>query len=482
MRHAPLTPTITGAALACAFACAPSQPPALTVSLSGPSAPADGLSRVAVSARATGLDATAVVSFTLAGPGLLSATHARVQDGVATAEIFAPFESELTAGTAGATVTASAIVDELPVVGSAELSFTIPTGGPPVLLARATPDRVRAGSGEPIVLVIEGRRLTDAVVALAADSAAIELPQSITLTQDGALFHAEIEVLPPAEPTVVEVTVSGGGAPPVVIALHFIGDDDAAFDVTGTFAQVSYSVVEIGGLIFLDPDPQCVVAPSFGLVRVEQQGMQVTTTAELCDIAMPSVNVVLIGESRTWVDPSFVAAMNAAGGEVLTMEVGADGAFAPDVASLPPSVMGAELTGAGEALPTSADDPRVRDDDGDGHPGVTIHNSTQGDQYTVSRTRLLTMDGAVVDSDALDAVQTAATESVILNGGSGGLSPIITPMPSPSHLRRVDGRNGAPNIAARDGDPASVSCADVRAYAAELSAAAPGPDRATACQ
>ncbi|OGQ12483.1 MAG: hypothetical protein A2138_01680 [Deltaproteobacteria bacterium RBG_16_71_12] len=218
------------------------------------------------------------------------------------------------------------------------------------------------------------------------------------------------------------------------------------------------------------------------MVQVEQDGMRVTTTAEVCDIAMPTVNVVLIGESRTWVDPSFVAAMNSAGGDLLAMDVNADGSFAPDVASLPPSVMGASLDGPGDALPTSADDARVRDDDGDGHPGVTIHNSTQGDQYTVSRTRLLTMTGQVVGSDALDAVQTAETESVILNGGSGGLSPVITPMPSPSHLRRVDGRNGAPNIAARDGDAGTVSCADVRAYAAELAAAAPGPDAASACQ
>lgn len=461
--------------------CGPAQPASLSLSLSTPSAPADGLSRVAVSAHAAGMEPTTVVSFTIAGPGLLSATQARVIDGVASAEIYAPFEDELTAGASGATVTATSVVDELPVIGSAELEFTVPSGGAPVLLARAMPDRVRAGGDEPITLVIEGRRLTDATVALASDGNAVELPQSLTLEQEGALFHGELQVLPPAEPATVEVTVTGGGAPPAVIALRFIGEDEASFDVNGTFAQVSYSVVEIGGLVFLDPDPQCAVASSVALVHVEQQGLQVTTTAELCDIEMPTVNVWVIGASETTVDPSFVAAMNAAGGNTLTMEVNGDGSFAPDVASSPPTVMGAALDDPEQALPTSADDARVRDDDADGNPGVTIHNSTQGDQYTVSRTRLLATTGQVVDSDTVDAVQTADTESVILNGGSGGLSPVITPMPSPSHLRRVDGRNGAPNIAARDGDAGTVSCADVRAYAAELAAAAPGPDGAHAC-
>lgn len=479
MRHATLAITLT-APLVLAT-CSGSAPPALSLTLSQPRAPADGISQIRATVHATGLAPTSVVSFELAGPGLLSSTQVRVQDGQAEVDLYAPFEEELTAAVASATLSARAVALPEPVVASAAVDFTIPTGGAPVLRVRATPDRVRAGGAQPITLVVEGRRLTDATVALAVDNPAIVLPQTVTLEADGALLHGQLELPTPAEPTTVTVTVTGGGAPPASVTLRYTGEGEADYDVTGTFAQISYSVVEIGGLVFLDPDPQCVVAPSLSLVRVEQQGDQVTSTFELCDIQMPSVNVVLIGESRTWVDPSFVAAMNETDGAPLTMSIELDGSFAPDVASLPPSQLGVELANDSDAMPTSGDDPRVRDADGDGHPGVTVHNSTQGDQYTATRTRMRTMTGQVVGSDAIDGAQTATTESAIFNGGSGGLSPVITPKSSPFHMRRVDGRNGAPNIAPRDGDSSGVSCADVRAYAAELQAAAPGPDPAHAC-
>ncbi len=463
-------------------ACAPAPSAALDLTLSAASAPADGLSRVAVTAQVHGLGPAAVVSFALAGPGLLSSTQVRVDDGVAAVDIFAPFEEELSAGAAVATITATTIVEELPVAVDAALEFTIPEDGAPRLLARATPDRVRAGSAEPMLLVIEGRRLTDAVVALDDDNDAVELPQTLRLEQRGAVFIGELSITPPAEPATVEVRVSGGGAPPAVVTLRFYGDGEASFDLNGTFAQVSYSVVEIGGLIFLNPDPQCVQAPSLSLVRVEQAGMEMTTTAEVCDMRMPDVEVHFVGTSHSHVDPSFIRAINDAGVEALSAEVAVDGTFAPAVAALPPSVLGAVLSDPSGPLPTDPADPQVRDADGDGHPGVTVHNSTQGDQYTVSRSRLLALNGQVIDSDTIDAVQAALTDSVILNGDNGGLSPVITPMPSPTHLRRVDGRNGAPNIAQRDGDASSISCADVRAYAAELMAAAPPPNTATACQ
>ena len=291
----------------------------------------------------------------------------------------------------------------------------------------------------------------------------------------------QIEIAPPATPASVEVRVSGGGAPPVVVPVRFFGEGEASFDVNGTFAQVSYSVVQIGGLIFLNPDPQCVQAPSLALVHVEQVGMELTTTAEICDMRMPDVEVHLVGTSHSSVDPSFIRAMNDAGSEVLSVVLEGDGSFSPNVTALLPSVLGAVLDDPNDPLPTDPQDPRVRDADDDGHPGVTVHNSTQGDQYTVSRSRLVALDGQVLDSDAIDGVQAAQTDSVILNGDNGGLSPVITPMPSPTHLRRVDGRNGAPNIAQRDGDASSISCADVRAYAAELMAAAPPPNTATAC-
>lgn len=464
-------------------ACAPQADTRLALSASASSVPADGLSRIHVSADLGGAAQATVLQLELAGPGLLSSTQVPVSAGRAEVDVYAPFEAELSAGDVASTLTARAQVDELAISGSVSLGFTVPTTGAPLLSARPVPDRVRAGSAEPMVLLIDGRRLTDGVVTLSADPPLPELPATLELQQNGAAFHAEIEIPAPAEPTTVRVEIAGGGAAPVEAVLHFIGEDDAAFDVSGTFAQVSYSVMKIGGLFFLDPDPQCLVAPTLSLLRQTQDGSVVSLETEVCDIQIPTVNLVWpLGASRTWVDPSFIAAINRRAGAPLVATLAGDGTLTPDAASLNvKGTLGVEL-GDDEALPTDGADPRVVDHDGDGHPGVTIHNDKQGDQYTASRQWTTELLAAATSSDAVDGTQDGESESSVFNGGDGGLAPTIENFPSAWHARRVDGRNGSVNIALRDGDGASISCADVKAYAAELLAAAPGPDPERACQ
>ncbi len=451
-------------------------------------APADGITEVTLRASLAGAPAGAVVTFTIDGPGLLTKTNAAVEQGVATVELYAPFESDLGgAATVTSTVHATASFDGA-ATADATVSFTVPTDGAPALSARAEPDRVTAGGDDVIRLVVDGRRLSSAAVTLsAAPAGVVSLPASITLDEtEPAFFHGTLDVAAPASPADVTVHLSAAGAAADAV-LHFVAPDAPQFDLSGTFAEVQYGVVKIGDLIFLDPDPQCVIAPTLLLSRIVQTGRHLEISSETCDVQMPSVRVVFVGESTTTVGPGFVDATNARAPGPLEVELG-DGdlgpgaAFQPTVASFSAAlVVGADLASPEDALPTTADDPRVADDDNDGNPGVTIHNSNEGDQYCVFRTRTSSMSGSIVDSDGIDGVVIGDTETNILNGGGGGLSPTVTGAPSPFSFRRVDGRNGAPDIAGRDGDPGSISCDDVKSYAAELMADAPPPDTSTAC-
>src|SRR5512137_1116630 len=68
-------------------------------------------------------------------------------------------------------------------------------------------------------------------------------------------------------------------------------------------------------------------------------------------------------------------------------------------------VRGARLADpANEPLPTDAADPRVTDQDGDGHPGltvpVTVAGLVSGDTYVVQRLRFA-LSGDVVDADTI---------------------------------------------------------------------------------
>ncbi len=478
-----------GAALAgCAAGDGSAQGAGPTISLAAdhPEMPADGISAATVTAHLAGAPAGTVVSFALSGVGLLGATNVGADNGVAAVTVWAPFEDELSAQASFTSkVTASVTDNDAVVPQSVDLTFTVPETGAPVLNVRASPDRVVAGGADVITLVIDGRRLTDGDVTLSADSPAVALPASVTLDdQGGGLFHGEVTVPAPADPVDVTVSVAGeGGAVSATAVLHFIAADAPAFDLTGTFAQVSYGAVRIGDLIFLDPDPQCVVAPSYSLVHLTQTGNHVTMSQELCAMSMPDVTAVFGITSHSSVDQGFIDAANQRSGGDADFDlddVGAGAAFDLPGSAFPPLIVGAALANPSDALPTSADDPRTRDDDNDGHPGVTVHNSSQGDQYTCYRTVVRSMNGTIESSDFLSGDTEADTETNIFNGG--GLSPTVTSLASPYALVRVDGLNGATNIASRDGDPSSVSCSDVIAYEAELQQQLPPPNVQSFCQ
>lgn len=464
----------------------------LTLSANTTSAPADGISMVQLTATIEGAP-NAVVSFDVAGPALLAQTAAAAQNGVASVSLYSPLEEQLsTEGATTSSVTAHVTVDGVlvssqPVV----VTYTLPEGGVPTLLAYASPDRVLASGPDPIRVIVDGRRLTSSSVALSSDAALDGLPSTLEMTDIGAgMSHGELTIPAAAmSPGTVTLTLRGEGAAAVDVALHFIEEGEAAFDMTGTYAEVAYGVIEIGGLIFLNPDPQCVIAPTFSVITVEQTQNedgtpQLTLHSKTCDVKMGDVNVHFLGRSTTRVEQGFIDATNEQGNAPLTYAVTAglgERFDVPASAYAEPFILGADMSDDPNApLPADETDPRVEDQDNDGNPGVTLINSTQGEQHVVYRTRLNAMGATIVSSNAIDGDTEADTETKIF-GGDSPLSPTITPIPSPWFMRRVDGANGSVNIASRDGDASSISCEDIKAYASELQVAVPPPDPATAC-
>ncbi|HEY4220547.1 MAG TPA: hypothetical protein VGO62_04375, partial [Myxococcota bacterium] len=244
--------------LACACGADPQH--ALALSVDKKTAPADGLSKLTVNASIADAPAGSVVVFTVEGVGLLKETNVEVINGGASVDLYAPFESELGAQAAvSSTVVATMQKGADVLTARIGVGFTVPIDGAPSLSAHADPDRVVAGGTDPITLVVDGRRLASGDVTLRADSTAVTVPPTLTLAATSTgVFHGELAIDPAAAPADVNITISAPGADDVVVALHFVASDAPAYDLTGTFAEVQYGVVEIGGLIFLSPDPQCV--------------------------------------------------------------------------------------------------------------------------------------------------------------------------------------------------------------------------------
>jgi hypothetical protein len=103
------------------------------------------------------------------------------------------------------------------------------------------------------------------------------------------------------------------------------------------------------------------------------------------------------------------------------------------------TLVGVNLTDpASEALPTTSDDPRVWDQDGDGQPGVTVTVSgfASGDIYVVQRQRA--SYGGTLDGDGrLAALITDASEQSVIGATNPLLNQNIpsTPHPDPQRSR-----------------------------------------------
>jgi hypothetical protein len=72
-----------------------------------------------------------------------------------------------------------------------------------------------------------------------------------------------------------------------------------------------------------------------------------------------------------------------------------------------------------EMLPTSADDPRVTDADGDGHPGVTVQvrGIVRGEVYVAQR-GISTLSTTVVDENTIDGQVNWSAQQVVLGASN----------------------------------------------------------------
>lgn len=162
--------------------------------------------------------------------------------------------------------------------------------------------------------------------------------------------------------------------------------------ILGTFALVT-RVATLQTLGDMEPFP--ATGRFFGFATVSQRDGQLRFVERYCRATLDLGGAVQVGISDRWIQSQ------------PTQDANLEIRKAPDGSTtyvLPQRVypVGARLADpAGEALPQRADDPRVWDQDDDGHPGVTATVEGIGDMYVVRRERY-TYGFGFVDDDHLE--------------------------------------------------------------------------------
>jgi hypothetical protein len=216
------------------------------------------------------------------------------------------------------------------------------------------------------------------------------------------------------------------------------------------------------------------VATTDYLVRIEQQGSSLLERREVCAIALSPVLGTFVKvpaatrQSIQFIDldRGFVTSTRVGGGYTSSTEL---------------SLWGVELdVPLTERLPTRADDERVVDADGDGHPGVSF-DVGDGEclRYSTQR-QIIRYHGRLTSASQIDGGSVGMTEATVLGATATlcRLAPTIEPNDEHSVFRmvRVDGVAGSVN-ADVNGD-GEVSCEEVAGMAAGvLPQRAPESDR-----
>ncbi len=197
------------------------------------------------------------------------------------------------------------------------------------------------------------------------------------------------------------------------------------------------------------------------VTTMSQAGDKVTASGFYCDraqIDQPGSMVAVIMPDK-WAHTEKV--VNRSG----TLTVGADHVpllqFAPLV-ELAGAVPGPDT----DAVPTTLDDPRVIDEDQDGHPGITINVTglATGSLYAVQR-QVTAIAAIPVATDRFEGTLTFSSEQKVLDSNPAGLTVIYATAqattdstPCASNFSMVKVAESATSI---DAGPA-VSCAWVR--------------------
>ncbi len=444
---------------------------------------ADGFSRTTVIATTNPPVDGAVVQFTTTA-GVLAADAAMLVNGDARTEIIAPpatllgAQPSLTADLA-ATLQTSAF-------GTAVASTTLvfvraqssPTADPELLMEASTTSALADGATVVELDVLGLGAPAGTVVSLTTTTPGITFtPAIITLdaqSAGSASFRA------PSEAGTVVVQAAMANAAPVTVSVAFTALD-AAPDITGTYATISWAHVEITGGV-VEPSPQRVAAPALLLAKIERKADgTLHMVSKMCGIEFPDVNLALgMGCSAT--SPKFEAAY-LAGMEPSDDPIVVEGAPGAWTLRIPasglnlPTVFGADLVNPNDPLPENEGDARCTDPDNDGHPGITLAIDGQDDKYVVMRSATTKFDGEILPDGSITGEMEGTSESKILNSDwlIETFSPGMRGLPSTFSMFRVDGAQGSDDLANNDLLP-GITCADLVAEEAELIGRSESPE------
>jgi hypothetical protein len=434
-------------------------PPRLTVTVERDVLTADGLDHTRVTAHYAELDGV-VVRFTASG-GLLSQSAAVPVGGTAAVDLTADREEDL--GRVDEKVVVVRAIVELTnadvVTATVNVTFRRPAGGTPLLFVEATPPAVVADGQATVELVATARRIPTGTTLQWSTTAGTLASATSVLTEDQDGTPRARVVLRasdvPANAQVTGVEPQSGATATATVA--FVPSGAPQFDLTGTWGQLALARVRLTANT-LRPSPQCVLAPSIMKVTITQRDRDVTAAFETCAVTLPPVTSIA-GTVTNETPPPFLAAIPRVEDSFVLDSTVLGAVFAPPGSVV---VVGAQLQNPQtDALPTEPEDGRVRDDDGDGEPGVTVINSLGGEQHVVyrntGRARGLVLSSNRITGATLGDL-TAITETSVFGLGARFV-PVTTGIPSVTQFARVDGINGAAQVDA-NGD-GTISCAEI---------------------
>jgi len=187
--------------------------------------------------------------------------------------------------------------------------------------------------------------------------------------------------------------------------------------------------------VFSPSDYEETSTMSYLLVDWARTGTDVTWTEELCHIRSTEAH-----GTQTSFPSAFISTMpiREHHATLSAEEVGAE--FIVDTFV---NIDGAVLDSpASERLPDSAGDSRLRDQDSDGHPGITVHIDApfgvSGDVYLAQRSHY-SYEGFVIAQDRVEGYVTYEQEQSIIDASSGFLTmadvvPITNPNTEASYV------------------------------------------------
>jgi hypothetical protein len=455
---------------ACTIAPTIDEAPALTLSASADTLFADGRDRVSLVAELSEatrarLSAPVVIRFQ-ASAGLLSSSTALADENGRYTVMLTADGPDTLRGASTREITLRArvdIADDLTFEATRSLTLLLPDDVPVLTISSTTDVAIANGESEVSLTVRLLNVDSPATVSLTTSTGVLdETDLLLNERVDGALVHT-VTLKAPSTAAIATVLARFTPATPDIRearathAIQFVDENGPQFDLTGTFAELAIARVKMSANTLV-PNPQCAAAPSLLKISVLQDGDRVTMTHTPCHVTLPAVTTVA-GTVTTDTPPAFLSALPT------VTDVTLLGSRLLGATLMPPEglvVVGAELANPRtDPLPTSPDDARVRDDDGDGAPGVTVFSSLAGEQHATYRNRGQLI-GRIQSSNRIDGSipgeLVAVTETSVLGAGNGFL-PVTTPLPGVFQLVRVDGRLGSVDVDT-DGD-GTITCSEI---------------------